>query len=124
MIFLVFRMQPRSFYGKQVYKLRLPPNCDSDDSCLSDSDNEYLPPPKRNLCPSDSSSDEESIGSDGQPSTCAHVENEVNTNSEVSVKSGVFEPSNQIASRRIIWKSIPANANAILPPSWESSLPE
>ena len=80
-------MQPRNFYQKQVYKLRLPPNYDSDDSCLSNSDKEYLPPPKRSLCPSDSSSDEESNGSDGQPSTCALVENEVNANSEVSVKS-------------------------------------
>ena len=102
----------------------LPPNCDSDDSCLSDSDNEYLPPPKRSLCPSDSSSDKESIGSDCQPSTCALVENEVNANSEVSVKSAVFGPSNQTDSCRIIWKSIAANANAILLPSWKSSLPK
>ena len=124
MIFLVFRMQPRNFYEKQVYKLRLPPNYDSDDSCLGDSDNEYLPPPKRSLCPTDSSSDEESNGSDGQPSTSASVENEVNANSEVSVKSGVLGPLNQRPSRRIIWKSIAANANVIFPPSWKSSLPE
>ena len=117
-------MQPRNFYGKQVYKLWLPPNYDSDDSCLSDIDNEYLPSPKRSLCPSDSSSDEESNGSDGQPFTCALVENEVNANSKVSVKSGVLGLSNQTASRRIIWKSIAANANAILPPSWKCSLPE
>ena len=117
-------MQPRNFYGKQVYKLRLPSNYDSDDSCLSDSDNEYLPPSKRSLCPSDSSSDEESNSSDGQPSTSASAENEVNANFEVSVKSGVLGPSNQTASRRIIWKSIAANANAFLPPSWKSSLPE
>ena len=101
-IFLVFRMQPRNFFGKQVYKLRLPPNYDSNDSCLSDSDNEYLPPLKRSLRPSDSSSDEESNGSDGQPSTRTLVENEVNANSEVSVKSGVLGPSIQTASRRII----------------------
>ena len=81
MIFLVFRMQPRNFYGKQVYKLRLPPNYDSDNSCLSDS--EYLPRPERSLCPLDSSSDEESIDSDGQPSTFAPVENEVNGNSDI-----------------------------------------
>ena len=81
-------MQPRNFYGKQVYKLRLPPNYDSDDSCLSDSDIEYLPPPKRSLCPSDSSSDKEPNGSNDQPSTCTFVENEVNANSEVSGKSG------------------------------------
>ena len=116
-------MQPRNFYGKQVYKLRLLPNYDSDDSCLSDSD-EYLPPPKRSLCPSDRCSHKESNGSDGQPFTSASIENEVNSNSEVSVRSGVFGPSNQTASRRIIWKSIAANANAILPPSWKSSLPE
>ena len=89
-------------YGKQVYKLRLPPNYDSDDSCLSDSDNEYLPLPKGSLCPSDSSSDQESNGSDGQPSISAPVENKVNANSIVSVKSGVPGPSNQTASRRII----------------------
>ena len=112
-------MQPRNFYGKKVYKLRLPPHYDSDDSSLSDSDNEYLPPPKRSLCPSASSSDEESNGSDGQPSTSASVENEVNANYEVSVKSGVLRRSNQTASRRIIWKSIAANANAIPPPSWK-----
>ena len=106
-------MQPRNFNGKQVYELRLPPNYDSDDSCLSDSDNEYLPPPKRSLCLSNSSSDEESNGSDGQRSSCALVENEVNANFEVSVKSGVLGPSNQTASRRIIWKSIAANANGI-----------
>ena len=111
-------MQPRNFYGKHVYKLRLPPNYDGDGSCLSDSDNEYLPPPKRSLCPSDSSSesDKESNGSDGQPSTSALVENEANANSKVSVKSGVLGISKQTASRRIIWKSIAANANAILPP--------
>ena len=117
-------MQPRNFYGKKIYKLRLPPNYDSDDSCLSDSDNEYLPPLKRSLCPSDSSSDEESNGSDGQPSIRTLVENKVNANSEVSVNSGVLGPSIQTASRRIIWKSIAANANAILSPSWKSSLPE
>ena len=76
------------------------------------------------MCPSDSSSNEESNGSDGQPCTSALVENEVNANSEVSVKSGVLGSSNQTDSRMIIWKSIAANANAILPPSWKSSLPE
>ena len=65
-----------------------------------------------------------SNGSNGQPSTSASVEKEVNTNSEVSVKSGVLRPSNQTASRGIIWKSIAANANAILSPSWKSFLPE
>ena len=54
----------------------------------------------------------------------ALVENEVSANSEVSVKSGVSGPLIQIASRRIIWKSNVANASAILPPSWKSSLPE
>ena len=90
-----------------------------DHSCLSDSDNEYLPPSKRSLCPSDSSSDKESNGSDGQPFTSAPVENEVMANSEVNVKSGVHGPSNRTASRRIIWRSIVANANAILLPSWK-----
>ena len=79
---------------------------------------------KRSLRPSESSSDEESNGSVGQPSICALVENEVNANSEVNLKSGVLGPSIQTASRRIIWKSIAANANAILSPSWKSFLSE
>ena len=42
----------------------------------------------------------------------------------MSVKSEVLRPSNQTASRRIIWKSIAANAKAILLSSWKSFLPK
>ena len=94
-------MQPRSLYGKQTYNVRLPPEFDSEESDLSDSDDEYFPPPKNNACPPVYSSDD-SDDSDNQPSTPDSIWNEVHATSQMSLGKEAPAQKNVAGPRRII----------------------